>query len=216
LATVPIAPVKTNLPVLKTRIRILLTPLRAAMAMLLAAAPAADAGYIITLKQVGSDVVATGSGAIDLTDLFFSGFGGVVPSLSPSFMFISMGLPEGSTANYVGSFSGPRNFGQGGITFASSGSGDAVFLSIGTDSRLGVPRQYVSGTALSDSATYNNATFASLHVTSGTYKWTWGNGVNQNFTLKIGVPDPGSTVGLLLLGLAALFGVSRLRLAYHI
>jgi len=53
-------------------------------------------------------------------------------------------------------------------------------------------------------------------VTSGTYKWTWGNGVNQTFTLKIGVPDPGSTVGLLLLGLAALFGVSRLRLAYHI
>src|SRR5437016_302461 len=71
LATVPMAPMKTNLPVLKTHIRILLTPLCAAIATLLALAPAADAGYIVTLKQVGSDVVATGSGAIDLGGLHF-------------------------------------------------------------------------------------------------------------------------------------------------
>jgi hypothetical protein len=32
-------------------------------------APPAQAGYIVTLEQVGSNVVATGSGAIDLTDL---------------------------------------------------------------------------------------------------------------------------------------------------
>jgi hypothetical protein len=59
--------------------------------------------------------------------------------------------------------------------------------------------------------TFNNATFASLGVTPGTYTWTWGTGLpNQNFTLTIqraGVPDGGSTVSLLgfaLLGLAAL------------
>jgi hypothetical protein len=59
--------------------------------------------------------------------------------------------------------------------------------------------------------TFDNATFASLGVTPGTYKWTWGTGLpNQNFTLRIGsvgVPDGGSTVSLLgwaLLGLAAL------------
>jgi hypothetical protein len=61
--------------------------------------------------------------------------------------------------------------------------------------------------------TFNNATFATLGVTPGTYVWTWGTGLpNQNFTLIIsqagaGVPDGGSTVSLLgfaLLGLAAL------------
>ena len=32
--------------------------------------------------------------------------------------------------------------------------------------------------------TFNNATFASLGVTPGTYVWTWGTGLaNQNFTL---------------------------------
>ena len=65
----------------------------------------------------------------------------------------------------------------------------------------------------SDSMTFNNATFASLGLTPGTYVWTWGAGANQNFTLQIGslsvpgVPDGGSTVSLLgcaLLGLAAL------------
>jgi len=75
---------------------------------------------------------------------------------------------------------------------------------------LFVPQGYVSGTPLSDTATYNSATFGSLGVTPGTYVWTWGTGANQNFTLQIGsvgVPDGGSTVSLLgcaLLGLAAL------------
>ena len=73
-----------------------------------------------------------------------------------------------------------------------------------------MPQGYVSGAALSDSMTFNNATFASLGVTPGTYVWTWGTGANQNFTLVIGaagVPDGGSTVSLLgcaLLGLTAL------------
>ena len=74
-----------------------------------------------------------------------------------------------------------------------------------------MPQGYVSGAALSNSMTFNNATFASLGVTPGTYVWTWGTGLpNQNFTLIIGgvgVPDGGSTVSLLgfgLLGLAVL------------
>ncbi len=76
-----------------------------------------------------------------------------------------------------------------------------------------MPPGYLSGATLSDSMTFNNATFASLGVTPGTYVWTWGTGGNQNFTLQIGsvgvpgVPDGGSTVSLLgcaLLGLVAL------------
>jgi hypothetical protein len=76
---------------------------------------------------------------------------------------------------------------------------------------LFVPEGYVSGAALSHSMAFNNATFASLGLTPGTYVWSWGTGLpSQNFTLIIGgagVPDGGSTVSLLgcaLLGLAAL------------
>src|SRR5205085_7185414 len=56
-----------------------------------------------------------------------------------------------------------------------------------------VPTGYVSGTALSDTATYSGRTFATLGVTPGTYVWTWGTGANQNFTLQTKTPVPAST-----------------------
>ena len=97
---------------------------------------------------------------------------------------------------------------------ASIGTGDLVGMAFngGNSSFLLVPVGYVSGTALSDSATYNNLTLGTF-VTPGTYVWTWGTGAAQSFTLQIGsvgvpgVPDGGSTVSLLgcaLLGLVAL------------
>jgi len=61
--------------------------------------------------------------------------------------------------------------------------------------------------------TFNNATFASLGLTPGTYIWSWGTGLpNQNFTLIIGgagVPDGGSTVSLLVFGLLGLAVLRR-------
>jgi hypothetical protein len=75
---------------------------------------------------------------------------------------------------------------------------------------LGVPQGYVSGNPLSDTATWDSTTFASLGVTPGTYVWSWGTGANQNFTLQIGpaaAPEPGT---LTLLG-AALASFAFLR-----
>jgi hypothetical protein len=43
-------------------------------------------------------------------------------------------------------------------------------------------------------------------VTPGTYKWTWGNGANQNFTFVVGagaIPEP-STWAMMLLGFVGL------------
>jgi hypothetical protein len=65
--------------------------------------------------------------------------------------------------------------------------------------------------------TFNNVTLADLGVTPGTYVWTWGDGANQNFTLRIGsvgvpppgVPDGGTTVSLLGFGLLGLVALRR-------
>ena len=173
--------------------------------------------YTVTLERVGFDtVVATGSGALDLTGLTLQdddAFGG--PAISPFLGNITTGSPNHCEL-YGGAFTGPSSFGRGSQTFASNGTGDIVgMLFNGGDqfSALLVPENYVSGTALSDSATYNNVTLVTLFVTPGTYVWTWGDGADQRFTLQIGsvgvprVPDGGSTVSLLgcaLLGLAAL------------
>ena len=173
--------------------------------------------YTVTLQQMGSDVVATGSGAINLTGLTFAGGGFVATgSMGPSIADLT--VADGTGLSQYTGFSGPSSFGPG-ITIVSdsSDSGDSVGI-IGPAFFLGpgifLPAGYVSGTALSDSSTYNSATFASLGVTPGRCTWTWGTGLpDQNFTLQIGpvagpsVPDGGSTVSLLgfgLLGLAAL------------
>jgi hypothetical protein len=99
------------------------------------------------------------------------------------------------------------NFGSGLSTNANSGSGGPVGIDnpVGNSDLLGVPFGYVSGAALSDTATYDSQTFSSLGATPGTYKWTWGTGPNQNFTLVIGtvVPEP-STWAMMLLGFAGL------------
>ncbi len=184
--------------------------LGAATASLLVFSSPAQAGYIVTLQEVGSNVVATGSGAIDLTGLTFEGQASVAPSIVPDLGIITTGASAVGDL-YTGPISGPSSFGSSFITFANSGIGDLVAI-FGLASQLAVPDNYVSGSALSDSATYNNATFSSLFVTPGTHVWTWGAGANQNFTLVIqaaGVPDAGSTIGLLFLALAALFFARR-------
>jgi VPDSG-CTERM motif len=169
--------------------------------------------YMVTLDQVGSNVVATGSGAINLTGLtFVKSMGLVVFSrVDAASGTIATGPASGISLNldeYSG-FTGPTSFGSGANQEADSGSGDFVEI-IGTGF-LFLPQGYVSGTALSDSMIFNGATIHGLGLTPGTYTWTWGNGLpNQNFTLIIGgagVPDGGTTVSLLsfaLLGLAAL------------
>ena len=43
----------------------------------------AQAGYTVTLQEVGPDVVATGSGAINLTGLTFPYSGSVNPAIRP-------------------------------------------------------------------------------------------------------------------------------------
>jgi PEP-CTERM motif len=169
------------------------------------AAPSAQAGYVVTLEEVGSNVVATGSGPIDLTGLNFVGSGINVAFIVPDFATIITGPTIGTGEDGYAPISGPASFGSGGQTFASSGSGDFVGIS-NFDATVLVPHGYVSDSPLSDTSTYDNQTFASLGVTPGVYESTWGAGANQNFTLVIGaspVPEP-STWAMMLIGFAGL------------
>jgi hypothetical protein len=184
-----------------------------AVTLLLSVRPAQ--AYTVTLEQVGSNVVATGSGAINLTGLTFSTPSSTLAVVNAGNGVIITGPHGFGLVDLYTGFMGPLSFGSGGSFAPNTGGGDFVGISGGTMfTFLLVPVGYASGAALSDSMTFNNATFASLFVTPGTYVWTWGDGANQNFTLQIGsvgvprVPDGGSTVSLLG---CALFGVAALR-----
>jgi hypothetical protein len=175
----------------------------------LSVAPA-RAAYVVDLREVGSDVVATGSGTIDLTDLsLFQSSAFSVTAISPSFGAIVTGPASGGHLDVYSGFSGPLNFGSGSQTSPSSGGGDLVGISgLITVRHLGVPAGYMSGSALSDTMTFDNTTFASLGATPGTYTWTWGSGAHaDSFTLDIiaatVVPEP-STWAMMLVGFAGL------------
>jgi hypothetical protein len=179
----------------------------AALALAQFASPA-QAAYVVTLEQVGANVVATGSGTLNLAGLNVSPTGHDQAGLLPREAIIITG-PATQTPNdiYTG-FTGPTNFGSGLGGDANTGSGSSVDIRGIPPSELSVPAGYVSGNPLSDSATYDNATFSSLGVTPGTYTWTWGTGANADrFTLQIGpvaaAPEPASLT-LLAMGLAGL------------
>jgi hypothetical protein len=176
----------------------------AATAALMLSVPRAQAGYVVTLEQVGSDVVATGSGAIDLVGLTFAFVGEAKAQLTPSEADITTGPVADTPVDGYDGFSGPANFGGGGLTIgASSGIGDSVTI-VGGGNLLAVPQGYLSGGALSDTSTYDNQTFNTLGITPGAYTWTWGSGANQNFTVVIGeVPEP-ATWAMMLIGFAVL------------
>ena len=180
-------------------------------------APPAPAGYAVTLEQVGRNVVATGSGPIDLTGLTSAGPGLSGARVFPQGAEIITG-PVGSEGLlrsdlYTG-YTGPTSFGSGSEAIPNtSGSGDIVGIGM-FGMGLVVPSGYASGSPLSDTATYINQTFASLGVIPGTYLWTWGSGASgDTFSLQIGpdtaVPEPASLT-LLGVGLAGL-GVLRRR-----
>ena len=186
-----------------------------AAAMLIGlSAPSAQAAFVIDLTQEGSNVVGTGRGSIDLTDLNLTLSGGVgnLAVINPVLGGIQFTAAAGAPIDFYKGFSGPTSFGTEGLTPASSGSGDFVGIVGSIDPmtkappELILPAGYVSGNTLSDGATWNSASFSSLGATPGIYVWKWGSGAHaDSFTLDIGsaIPEP-STWALMALGFAGL------------
>jgi len=182
----------------------------------------AQAGYVVTLQEVGGDVVATGSGALDTTGLDF-----LVSTTFPAGMYPNNGTIVTGTAfpntAPVDLWFAPGmtpQFGSGTFVLADSGSGDTVGIQTRTEGAvLLVPKDYVSGNPLSGTATWLDATVDSLGVgvasTAHRFKWAWGPGRNQSFTLNLGfvpepIPEPAS-VALLGTALAELLLAGAVR-----
>jgi hypothetical protein len=187
--------------------------LSAACVLLCATVTANASPYVVTLEQVGSNVVATGGGDIDLDGLVTSGGGGSGSSyMDPSGGYIDTGggpIWQYQTNN--SSFTGPTSFGSGGFSQANTQTGptagiyDPGTFADGFSLYVTVPYEYVSDTLISDLATYNSQTLASLGITPGTYTWTWGIDADQSFTLDVVAATPlPATLPLLLTGLGGL------------
>jgi hypothetical protein len=177
-------------------------------------APPAEAGYVVTILEQGNNVVGTGSGSLDLTDLGLVSSGGsaFAAAVEADIELIQTGPTISGGEDAYAGYSGPSNFGGGGSLFyATSGSGDFVGIeSPQAGTPLLVPEVYQSGAALSSTSTWDNSTLASLGLTPGTYVYSWGSGEHaDSFTVQIGpaataTPEPASLtlVGLGVAGIA--------------
>ncbi|HJT79987.1 MAG TPA: hypothetical protein VJ719_02225, partial [Chthoniobacterales bacterium] len=89
--------------------------------------PSAQAAYSVTFAEVGTDVVATGSGSLNLGDLTLGIPGNDLSYVFASFPALVVG-PASPTGfeRYSGTFAGPANFGSGGQFFADTGTGPLV------------------------------------------------------------------------------------------
>src|SRR5205814_9405780 len=85
--------------------------------------------YTVTLQQVGANVVATGSGPINLTGLAFVGPFGPAPGIRGNPAYIMAGGGAGSGGGGVDGYrgvTGPARFGGGGLVAAHTSSGVVV------------------------------------------------------------------------------------------
>lgn len=176
-----------------------------AIACALLTASTAKSEFIINMTEVGNDVVAIGSGTLNIIELSkIEGTGIVEPYLSPHTPAINIGAPsliETDLDIYRGVNRGPLDFGAYGSSVASFGTGD--FFSFDSFD-IQLIKGYTSGSMLSSTATWSNDSFVTLGLTPGSYTWSWGSGSNADFiqlNIITAVPEPSAAI---LVGLSAL------------
>ena len=177
----------------------------AALAGLAAAVSQSHAAFVITLEQVGPDVVADGSGTIDTAGLSATGDDNGSADIEPADGVLTVGPGALTAQETFTGVSGPASFGDGTNPFDGTGTGDIVTI-VGVFGAIGLPMSYVSGSALSDTATFSGQTFSSLGVTPGIYTYTFGTAGSADSLTIFAVPEP-STWAMVLAG-TVLLGVT--------
>jgi PEP-CTERM motif len=180
------------------------------LVLLFGGAGQARAEFIVTFSQQGNNVVATGSGSLNLTALRFAGEVTLLPGVTPSLG--TTGVGPISQVDLYSVPSSPPTFGTGGAILANSGTGSTVGnINISNELFINVPVGYLSGSSLSGSSTYDNTTISTLGMTPGTYTWTWGSAANGTADdLKIVIPSAShpsaapEPASLTMLGIGAL------------
>ncbi|MDO6413143.1 PEPxxWA-CTERM sorting domain-containing protein [Sphingomonas sp. BIUV-7] len=171
--------------------------LLAALGATVFAASASDAAVNIYVSQAGTSVYAQALGTLDLTGLTKGREGGTgIGAVIRGAGYIITGAAARQQQGYSG-FSGFSTFAFGDYTtqYADIGTGDGFSVVLGSE-LVYVPLGYVSGSAISSDATFNNQTLARLGLNLGDYTLTAGNG--DTVSLHVGqaapaaVPEPAS------------------------
>jgi len=143
-------------------------------------------GLFFTIKEVGPDVVLSGTGTANLSSLNLEGtFSGFVSVIRPSTGQFSVGS-GGNYSTYSGSTFNPVPFGSGFLPISADISTGNNF-GISGFGNLVVPQGYVGG-ALNGTGTFTATTLATLGVTvpGGPYLIQWGaSGASETITFQV-------------------------------
>lgn len=171
-----------------------------------AAAAPAEAAVSIAFQAVGSDVVATLAGSVNLTGMTSQAYGEVGSVIWPGPALVYFGGP---VDYYYGSASGPGSWGGFAVTQATSKAGDAFAL----DGKLGVvslPSGYTSRAPLAATMTFSGLTFGDLGLDVGRYVYTL---PHDKIVVTVGnVPEPASWA-MLIAGFGLVGAAMRRRAA---
>lgn len=181
--------------------------LAGAMSSLIVSAEA-TAAVVVTVSQVGSDVVATTTGTLSLSGLqaglSSTAVNGVIPTSSYIFTGGSV-----NTRQFAG-FGGIGAFGPSGFTARSSGTGVSFYLDGDlTQSFIGLPVSFVSGGSVAGTSTWSNTTLATLGLVAGTYvTQSSGDTITVVINATSAVPEP-TAWAMLLVGFGAIGAALR-------
>jgi hypothetical protein len=135
--------------------------------------------FNVTITQVGNDVVWSGSGKFNLTELTSAGPNTMGGGFQANQAVWAIG-PLVTIDQYSGTITYPTSFGSGGTTVTSNTGQTFGILPGGSGRLLYVPSGYTSNSVISGTSTYANQTIAGMGLTPGTYTWSWGSGGNSS------------------------------------